>query len=251
MWVPTLTDRSGLQAALDAALRPGESVSLVANVAGVYPPSISDYTESLYRHVFDVNVLGVLNVISAAVPHMEAGSSIVNFASVDAFAVSPGQLLYGASKAAVVMSTRSSHSNSRHAASASTAWRRAGSTRQATAKSPVALMNDCKAGLRSRWAFDQPRNQQNCDAANVRFGSIADITPAPAEVRFVPLADVHPVKSQPVSSRRNKEGWIGLPWVQDSARTDSGRQFDLRQPGTSLTRSSLRAAKLLAELSSA
>ena len=56
--------------------------------------------------VFDVNVLGVLNVISVAVPHMEAGSSIVNFASVDAFAVSPGQLLYGASKAAVVMLTK-------------------------------------------------------------------------------------------------------------------------------------------------
>ena len=95
-----VTDRSGLQAALDAVhLRPGESIALVANVAGVYPPStLSDYTEALYRRVFDVNVLGVLNVISVAVPHMEAGSSIVNFASVDAFAVSPGQLLYGASK---------------------------------------------------------------------------------------------------------------------------------------------------------
>jgi NAD(P)-dependent dehydrogenase (short-subunit alcohol dehydrogenase family) len=102
-----VTDRSGLQAALDAVLRPGESIALVANVAGVYPPStLSDYTEALYRHVFDVNVLGVLNVISVAVPHMEAGSSIVNFASVDAFAVSPGQLLYGASKAAVVMLTK-------------------------------------------------------------------------------------------------------------------------------------------------
>jgi len=102
-----VTDRDGLQAALDAALRPGESVALVANVAGVYPPStLDDYTEALYRHVFDVNVLGVLNVISAAVPHMKAGSSIVNFASVDAFAVSPGQLLYGASKAAVVMLTK-------------------------------------------------------------------------------------------------------------------------------------------------
>ena len=53
-----VTDRSGLQAALDAALRPGESIALVANVAGVYPPStLSDYTEALYRHVFDVNVL--------------------------------------------------------------------------------------------------------------------------------------------------------------------------------------------------
>jgi NAD(P)-dependent dehydrogenase (short-subunit alcohol dehydrogenase family) len=102
-----VTDRSGLQEALEDVLRPEETVTLVANVAGVYPPStLSDYTEALYRNVFDVNVLGVLNVISVAVPHMEAGSSIVNFASVDAFAVSPGQLLYGASKAAVVMLTK-------------------------------------------------------------------------------------------------------------------------------------------------
>ena len=53
-----VTDRSGLKAALDGALRPGESIALVANVAGVYPPStLSDYTEALFRHVFDVNVL--------------------------------------------------------------------------------------------------------------------------------------------------------------------------------------------------
>jgi hypothetical protein len=47
-------------------------------------------------------------------------------------------------------------------------------------------MNDCKAGLRSRWAFDQPRNQQNRDAANVRFGSFCDIDAALMYVRFLP-----------------------------------------------------------------
>jgi short chain dehydrogenase len=76
----------------------------LANIAGVYPPStLTDFTEDLYRHVFDVNVLGVLNVIAEAIEHMPAGGSIVNFVSVDAFTVSPGQLLYGASKAAVMM----------------------------------------------------------------------------------------------------------------------------------------------------
>src|SRR6478735_4271391 len=80
---------------------------LVANIAGVYPPSrLADFTEELYRRVFDVNVLGVLNVTAEAVAYMPAGAAIVNFASVDAFTVSPGQLLYGASKAAVVMLTK-------------------------------------------------------------------------------------------------------------------------------------------------
>jgi 3-oxoacyl-[acyl-carrier protein] reductase len=55
--------------------------------------------------VFDVNVLGVINIMAAA-PHMPEGSAIVNFASVDGFTVSPGQLVYGASKAAVIMITK-------------------------------------------------------------------------------------------------------------------------------------------------
>ena len=47
-------------------------------------------------------------------------------------------------------------------------------------------MNDCKAELWSRWAFDQSRNQQNGYAANVRFGSLADIVQRPRHVCFSP-----------------------------------------------------------------
>ena len=84
------------------------SIDAVANVAGVYPPTtIETYSEDLYRRIFDVNVFGLLNVTAACLPFMPAGSAIVNFASVDAFTVSRGQLLYGASKAAVVMLTKS------------------------------------------------------------------------------------------------------------------------------------------------
>ena len=84
-----------------------KKVGLLANVAGIYPPStLADFTEDLYRRIFDVNVLGILNTTAEAVAHMPNGGAVVNFASVDAFAVSPGQLLYGASKAAVVMLTK-------------------------------------------------------------------------------------------------------------------------------------------------
>jgi NAD(P)-dependent dehydrogenase (short-subunit alcohol dehydrogenase family) len=103
-----VTRRTEVAEAIAANLsEPAKSVQLVANVVGVYPPStLSDFTEERYRAVFDVNVLGVLNVTAESVPYLSAGSSIVNFASVDAFAVSRGQLLYGASKAAVVMLTK-------------------------------------------------------------------------------------------------------------------------------------------------
>lgn len=103
-----VTRRDGVRAVIDSHLAGTDrAVALVANIAGVYPPStLENFTEDLYRKVFDVNVLGVLNVAAEAAARMTQGGSIVNFASVDAFAVSPGQMLYGASKAAVVMLTK-------------------------------------------------------------------------------------------------------------------------------------------------
>lgn len=110
--VPLTVDirsRSDVEAALSAV--PDLALSTVVNAAGIYPTStLVDYTEDAYRRIFDVNVLGTLNVTAAAVPLIRAhggGGAVVNFASIDAFAVSRGQLLYSASKAAVVSITRS------------------------------------------------------------------------------------------------------------------------------------------------
>lgn len=95
------------QEVLTAELKEIEHLTLVANIAGVFPPSTLDtMTFEQYRRIFDVNVWGTLAVIAVARPLLVEGSAIVNFASVDAFTVSPGQLLYGASKAAVVMLTK-------------------------------------------------------------------------------------------------------------------------------------------------
>ena len=108
--VPLVADvrsRESVEGALASALQAGDRIHAVANIAGIYPPSsLSSYDVDSYRRIFDVNVLGVVNVIAAARPYMEQGT-IINFASVDAFEVSPGQLFYGASKAAVVMLTKS------------------------------------------------------------------------------------------------------------------------------------------------
>jgi len=100
--------REAVEAALaDHLPALGGSLQAVANVAGVYPPStLETYTAELFHTIFDINVLGVLNIMAASVPYMPEGSGIVNFASVDGFRVSPGQLLYGASKSAVIMLTK-------------------------------------------------------------------------------------------------------------------------------------------------
>lgn len=106
--VADVRSREEIASAIDAALALEEKIDVIGNIAGVYPPTtLETFDVETYRRVFDINVLGVLNVIAAARPRLTEGSSIVNFASVDAFAVSKGQLLYGASKAAVVMLTKS------------------------------------------------------------------------------------------------------------------------------------------------
>lgn len=101
-----IRDADAVASAIEAHA-PHEGIDAVANIAGIYPPTtLETYTDEIFRRIFDVNVLGLLHVTRACVEHMAAGSAIVNFASVDAFTVSPGQLLYGASKAAVVMLTK-------------------------------------------------------------------------------------------------------------------------------------------------
>jgi NAD(P)-dependent dehydrogenase (short-subunit alcohol dehydrogenase family) len=101
-----IRDRAAVESGICEALG-SSAIDAVANIAGVYPPtSLQTYTDEDFRRIFDINVLGLLNVTAACTPHMPAGSAVVNFASVDAFTVSQGQLLYGASKAAVVMLTK-------------------------------------------------------------------------------------------------------------------------------------------------
>ena len=79
---------------------------------------------------------------------MPEQSAIVNFASVDGLAVSPGQLLYCASKAAVIMLTRSIALDWHHVASGSMPSHPAGSTLPRTVP-PAACRPPRKA---SRWA---------------------------------------------------------------------------------------------------
>lgn len=106
--VVDVRSRASVEEALVTLLPDGGRIDAVANIAGVYPPtSIDSYDEETYRRIFDINVFGLVNVIAAAKPYLGEGSAVVNFASVDAFEVSPGQLFYGASKAAVVMLTKS------------------------------------------------------------------------------------------------------------------------------------------------
>jgi 3-oxoacyl-[acyl-carrier protein] reductase len=103
-----ITDAAAVSAAVARVLAELGPPKALVNAAGVYPPStLETATVELYRRTFDVNVLGTLLVTQAVAPHLVEDSAIVNFASIDAFVPSPGQLVYCASKAAVVALTKS------------------------------------------------------------------------------------------------------------------------------------------------
>lgn len=108
--VADIADEAALAHAIDCALAGKPRLAAVINAAGIFPTSSLDtFDVSLYRRIFDINVLGTLNVARIGANHIgpELGGSIVFFASIDAFAVSRNQLLYSASKAAVVSFARS------------------------------------------------------------------------------------------------------------------------------------------------
>lgn len=66
-----------------------------SNAAGIYPPTtLADATVENYRRIVEGNVLGTLSTTATAVEYLPAHSkdaAVVNFASVDALTVSPGQ----------------------------------------------------------------------------------------------------------------------------------------------------------------
>jgi 3-oxoacyl-[acyl-carrier protein] reductase len=72
-WVKAdVRNREALEAALAPAVAAaGGQIDAVANIAGVFPPTtLETFTEENFRFIFDVNVLGVLNVTAACLPFM-------------------------------------------------------------------------------------------------------------------------------------------------------------------------------------
>jgi len=83
------------------------------NNAAVYGPLVAnkrrfdEIDAAEFGRVLDVNVTGVFRATKAALPHLSAGSSVVNVASNAVELGVPGFLHYVASKGAVVAMTRS------------------------------------------------------------------------------------------------------------------------------------------------
>ncbi|WP_084614629.1 SDR family NAD(P)-dependent oxidoreductase [Nakamurella lactea] len=104
-----VSDDASVTAAVDAVIARFGRLDIVINNAGIGAQgSVEDNADDEWHRVFDVNVLGMVRVSRAALPHLRKSPSaaIVNTASIAATAGLPQRALYSATKGAVLSLTR-------------------------------------------------------------------------------------------------------------------------------------------------
>jgi 3-oxoacyl-[acyl-carrier protein] reductase len=103
-----VSDPVSVQAAVDKVLAQWGRIDRVVNNAGMHRGGkIGRLALEDWQAVINTNLTGALNVISAARPSLQEGSSIVNVGAVVGFRGFPGDAAYGASKAGLAGLTRS------------------------------------------------------------------------------------------------------------------------------------------------
>lgn len=104
-----VTDDEGVRTAVASVVDELGRLDVVVNCAGIGAQgTVADNDESEWWHVLDVNVLGMVRVIRAALPHLRRSPSaaVVNIGSIAAGVGLPDRVLYSASKGAVAAATR-------------------------------------------------------------------------------------------------------------------------------------------------
>lgn len=106
--VADVTDGTSIDAAVQQVVGEFGRLDVLVNVAGIGAAgTIEDNSDDEWRHVFDVNVLGMVRTARAALPHLRRAEhpAVVNVSSVAAIAGLPQRALYSASKGAVLSLT--------------------------------------------------------------------------------------------------------------------------------------------------
>lgn len=104
-----VTDDHSVIAAIEQLIEHFGSLDILVNNAGVGAQgTVEDGDLDTWRHVLDVNLLGVVRTSRAALPHLRraAPAAIVNTCSIVATAGLPERALYSASKGALLSLTR-------------------------------------------------------------------------------------------------------------------------------------------------
>lgn len=93
---------------VEQAVKALGGLDVVANIAGkqVAVEKIADLTTEQFDATFRTNVHALFWVCKAALPHLPAGATIINTASIQAYQPSPNLLDYAPTKAAIVNFTK-------------------------------------------------------------------------------------------------------------------------------------------------
>ena len=103
-----VTDEADVQRGIEAVRAHFGRLDVVVNNAGyILVGAIEELTDAEIRANFDVNVFGMMNVIRAVMPVLRAQQSgyFLNIASISGSSTAPGQAIYSATKAAVILLT--------------------------------------------------------------------------------------------------------------------------------------------------
>jgi len=104
-----VADDASVRAAVAEVVAQFGGLDVVINNAGIGAAgTVADNSDEEWHRVLDVNVLGLVRVTRAALPHLRrsAAAAVVNTASIAATAGLPQRALYSASKGAVLALTR-------------------------------------------------------------------------------------------------------------------------------------------------
>ncbi len=97
-----VTSADSWAAAVEVAVDRHGRVDVLVNNAGIHAAApVQHMPEADFRRVLDVNLMGPLLGIQAVVPHMAAGSSIINVSSLNGLAAQARTAAYTASKFAL------------------------------------------------------------------------------------------------------------------------------------------------------
>jgi NAD(P)-dependent dehydrogenase (short-subunit alcohol dehydrogenase family) len=103
-----VTDDASVRAAVDAVVERLGGIDILVNNAGIGAQgTVEANSDDEWRHVFDVNVFGMVRMARAVLPHLRVSDHavIVNTCSIAATAGLPNRALYSATKGAVLSLT--------------------------------------------------------------------------------------------------------------------------------------------------
>jgi NAD(P)-dependent dehydrogenase (short-subunit alcohol dehydrogenase family) len=103
-----VTDDASVRSAVDAAASALGGIDILVNNAGIGAAgTVADNPDDEWHRVYDVNVVGIVRVTRAALPHLRASAhaAVVNTCSIAATAGLPQRALYSATKGAVLSLT--------------------------------------------------------------------------------------------------------------------------------------------------